>query len=581
MDAVKQALNCCTATDFLQAPGYRRQMERRSAMRTMRRGAIALAALFAANPAAAQNQPEPDRSDPAIVEQELERPQPERPRHRSPEISAPSRPSPAVAGRDIVVGAVHVQGAERLPIAAFSSAIEPFLARALSQDDLVRLATAVAGVARRAGYGLATAWVPAQELTGGILTVQVEEGRIDAVRATGPASAWVERQLVSLTQRSPVSTAELERQLLLAGDLAGISLGEARLVREGDRNILVVASRYQPVEARITLDDWGSEFIGPVRASAEIAVNGVARAGDDLTIGIATTPLAPATFQLLEARYRLPLGGRGTTVAVGGYYGHSDVESDSRTAGFRGDSWEVGIEAFHPLERSRARSLWLSGRFELRDSALARAGRLVRDDRIASATASLYGYDKFAGGRLRMRAALVQGLDLFDATRPGDPLASRANAGGVFTKFEGWAEFTRPLAGGFSAQVAARGQLADGPLLSSEEMGLGGPQFLRAFDYRELSGDQGAAASTELRLDLKNIAQAVDKLQFYGYADIGRVGNLGGTGRSGSLASAGGGVRVGLARKWEVGIELGIPLTDGAADEDPAPRFSFSLRTRF
>jgi hypothetical protein len=49
----------------------------------------------------------------------------------------------------------------------------------------------------------------------------------------------------------------------------------------------------------------------------------------------------------------------------------------------------------------------------------------------------------------------------------------------------------------------------------------------------------------------------------------------------GSLASAGGGVRLDIFKRWDLGLEVGIPLTAGADDADPGPRFSFSLRTRF
>jgi len=60
------------------------------------------------------------------------------------------------------------------------------------------------------------------------------------------------------------------------------------------------------------------------------------------------------------------------------------------------------------------------------------------------------------------------------------------------------------------------------------------------------------------------------------------VGNARNGGGGGSLASAGGGVRVGFGNRFEAGLELGIPLTDGAvrgAGRDP--RLSFSLNARF
>jgi hemolysin activation/secretion protein len=70
-------------------------------------------------------------------------------------------------------------------------------------------------------------------------------------------------------------------------------------------------------------------------------------------------------------------------------------------------------------------------------------------------------------------------------------------------------------------------------------------------------------------------------MQIYVYADAGRVTNLRGGGGGGSLASAGGGFRAWLHRGFEAGVELGLPLTDGAFDDDPDPRFSFNLGKRF
>jgi hemolysin activation/secretion protein len=71
------------------------------------------------------------------------------------------------------------------------------------------------------------------------------------------------------------------------------------------------------------------------------------------------------------------------------------------------------------------------------------------------------------------------------------------------------------------------------------------------------------------------------RAQPYLFADAGHVGNLDGGAGGGSLASAGGGLRVWLPHRLEAGIELGIPLSDGALDRRPEPRFSFSVGNRF
>ena len=188
---------------------------------------------------------------------------------------------------------------------------------------------------------------------------------------------------------------------------------------------------------------------------------------------------------------------------------------------------------------------------------------------------------RFLGGKLRSRVSLVQGLDVLEVTRRGDLAASRRNAGGVFTKAEYWADYLRPLGSGFSLELATRGQVSDRPLLSSEEIGLGGQQFLRAFDYREASGDQGAAGSAELRFDLPDLPRPVYRVQVYAYADGGRVHDLQSTRLPQGLASAGFGLRVHLRSGFRAGAEIGMPLTRGIGEAEPDPPFSFSISNVF
>ena len=172
--------------------------------------------------------------------------------------------------------------------------------------------------------------------------------------------------------------------------------------------------------------------------------------------------------------------------------------------------------------------------------------------------------------------------DRLRATMRGDPLASRADAGGRFSVVRAWAQYDHRLGHGFSLQVAGEAQLASRPLLASEEIGLGGRQFLRAFDYWEVSGDEGAAASAELRYDIEGgLPDPLRRLQLYLYADAGRATNLRGGFGGGSLASAGGGARAWFSHGVEAAVELGLPLTDSPFNASPDPRFSFSLGSRF
>lgn len=542
---------------------------------------IAVAAAFlAAWPGAVAAQDRIDRLDPANAIQQSRLPEPDRaPRAIDPGIAAAERHEITTSIPPFVAGAVQIDGATALSPAMFAPTIEPYLGRTLSTTDLRALARDVGEAARRAGYGFATAWVPQQTVNSGVLRVRLDEGRIEAIEASGPAAAEVERLLRRLANGVPLTTASLERQLMLAEDVAGVSLSHIRLDRRGGRNVLLLDTGLERVRARATIDNWSTASVGPYESRVVVDVNGAFRFGDQLTVGAMVTPLQPRELQLFEAGYAIPLGAAGTLATVRGYISHMAAGGELRDRDFAGTSIEIEAGFSHPIVRSRAENLWAHLFLTVRDSELSENDVLIRDDRIVALSATLYGTRRMLGGYGRARLSLAQGLDVLGATRRGDPVASRDDGGGAFTKLTAWAEFTHGLGKGFSLQLSGLGQLATRPLLATEEMGLGGRSFLRGYDYREFVGDGGIAGSAELRYNLRDPPLGLQRLQLYLYSDAGRVRNLRGGFGGGALASAGGGLRFSLDRRVETGVELGIPLSDGFDGGRPDPRVSFTLST--
>ncbi|HMJ94100.1 MAG TPA: ShlB/FhaC/HecB family hemolysin secretion/activation protein [Allosphingosinicella sp.] len=545
------------------------------------RRAAALAALLLSLAPPALAQSAADRADPSVVREEM-RNERSAPNEARDGVRIEQRTSGTSASvQPVVIGAVRVDGAVILHPSDFAPAIEPYLGRQLSGSDLRRLATDIANVARRAGYGLATAWIPPQTVSGGTLKVSIDEGRIDAVEAEGSGKANVERLLVRLVGSRPVRTADLERQLLLAGDVAGVSVDRARIEKKGGRNVLRVRTALVSSSGRASIDNWGSSAIGPVRARIDADFNSALLRGDRISVSGVVTPLNPSEFQFLRAAYTVPVGKAGTEVSIAGYLGHSRPGAALAAEHLEGTSLDVEATLSHPIQRSRAASLWANFQLGLRDSQLDRDGLRVREDRLTTISAGLSGIARHGEGWLRARLNLVQGIDAFGATGAGDPLASRPDGSGSFTKIAFAAHHGGQITDDFSYAVGMEGQLASRPLLASEEMGLGGRSFLRGYDYRELSGDEGAAAFAELRFNLKSLPRAVRRAQVYAYGDAGTVSNLRGGIGGGSLASAGGGVRVWLRNRLEAGVELGIPLKDSPFSTGKDPRFSFTFGYAF
>ncbi len=550
----------------------------------VKRAGMLAALLLGLIPAGVMAQSAADRADPSLMRQQMEESQHARTPTRGAadaavQTQAQARPVGAVG--TVLVGAVNVEGNVALPAAAFAPAIEPFLGRQLNPAGLAELANAVADAARKAGYGLATAQVPQQVIRNGILRVIVDEGRIDAVEPAGNGANAVRPILQKLVNGLPVRTAELERQLLLAGDIAEVTTDGARIDRVDGRNVLRLNARQKRIVVRAGLDNWGSPPIGPIRAHLDIDVNGALFSGDQLSVGGLITPAQPREFQFAHAAWSVPVGHDGTRVTLSGYYGHSRPGASLASRDLEGDTVGATLSVSHPLLRSRAASLWAHGDLWMLDSDLDEQGLLSRRDRMRSVTAGLDGLSRLGRGWLRVDISLTQGLTGLGATARGDPLASRVDGGGAYTKLSFSSQYVTSLGGRFSLALATEGQLASRPLLTAEQYGLGGQTFLRGYDYWEVAGDRGAAGSAELRYDLGKVVPQLRRVQIYTYADAGSVHNLRGDVGGGTLASAGGGIRFTLKNGITAGAELGVPLKDSPYTQNPKPRFSVTLNVPF
>ena len=145
------------------------------------------------------------------------------------------------------------------------------------------------------------------------------------------------------------------------------------------------------------------------------------------------------------------------------------------------------------------------------------------------------------------------------------------DADGKFTSAKAWTNWSGKPLGDITLRVAVSGQIASEPLLSSEEMGLGGAYLGRAFEFYERSGDQGIMGSLELGYEFSKPVSWIKRLQPFAFVDGGYVGNLQGGYGGGTLISAGGGLRADIGPVG-VQVETALPVYlsgDGSGNSSP------------
>src|SRR5690606_375591 len=261
-----------------------------------------------------------------------------------------------------------------------------------------------------------------------ILTVRVDEGRIDEIRIEGVDHPAVRDTLGPLVSGAPARLAEVERRLLIAEDIDGVRIRNTRYIREDARGILLVEVEKDPASAWVTISNQGTRPVVPVQLRIDADLNSLLASDDSLSLSYTATPTQPRELHYGYARYAKRISPAGTEVGVTGSISQARPGAYLRGLRLRSRSWYVGANMLQPLLRRRSTSLWVEGELGLRGLLQWQDDALVRRDRLALARGALYGYTKLAGGWLRAGATVSQGLGILGATAPGDPLASRADA---------------------------------------------------------------------------------------------------------------------------------------------------------
>ena len=548
--------------------------------------AAALALPLAAIPVAASAQVVPDRVDPALVTRSLPPAATDdmiAREHVAPSTTtAPAIARVGIVASNIAARSIVVHGNDSVAADDFTAATRSFVGRTLSPDDLRALAGAVAGVARAQGLVFATAAIDPQPVADGTLIVTLDEGRVDAVRSIGTSSAAADRILATLVTHRAVTRHELERVLLLVGDLPGIRIKDTRYMRQDGFGILLVTIDDTRLTSFLELDNRGTREIGPLRGVGLVNIRGALTAGDELGLVTALTPIDPHEFVFLSGRYATPIGDGGSAASISAFYGRTRAGGDFTDLALIGNSYGLGIGYSAVLDRTRQHSLWLDIDLHALASDQSATGYRFRDDRLTVLSGTLRTARLVAGGTLNLSIQANAGLPVPGATHEGDPLASRPDGDARYVTGDFQADWTHKLAGPFSIALASYAQVASRPLLATAEISLGGPAFGRAYDYSERTGDEGVLGSAELRIDLaKAFAPTAQRVTFYAFGDGGVVTNLRDGVGGGSLASGGAGLRVGQGHV-DAGFEVAIPITDARLDTGTrAPRVSGQLALHF
>ena len=533
---------------------------------------VALSALAWAGEVQAQAPPAPPRL-PAVIPP-LTSPIPGVLPPEQPEIVPPSPPPteaapPPPAGPPVRVDEIRVEGVtvynEAELRSLYSDAIGPAVPRARLDEivqDLQRryredgyILTVVRGEFRRIGGRV-------------VFVISAIEGYIGSIKLDGdigPAGTLVYDFLQNLTTKRPVNNADLERYLLLAGDIPGVTVRAVlrRLPGEAGAVELVAQVSRKPVSGLVNYDNRGPQDVGPNEILVSGALNSFTSLGERLEAIFYNTFNREELFGQVDGDAFL--GAKG--LRLRGYFGRGSTQPGGVFApiGFNGDLTIGGGALSYPVIRSRRLNFYVDGDIDAYESVISLApgtgapgsGSHLVMLRVGGA---LDYQDSFVAGLPAANSTnlkVTKGVAASSNTRPGNQVD--------FAKFTG--ELTRVqnlftvgnVATALKGQVG--GQYTNDILPPSEKFFLGGVRFGRGYFYGQVTGDRAVGSTLELQVntgftELPFLPTDYRlETQFYGFWDYGRGYNLAPGEPDHTIQSLGIGVRSDLTNWLFVELE--------------------------
>jgi hemolysin activation/secretion protein len=431
-------------------------------------------------------------------------------------LNQPPQTTPKGAeGLDVLIGDVVVDGGFAECAPQTETLIAGITGKRLTIEQIYALARTIEQIHAAAGFVLARVVVPPQRLVDrGSLRLTVVDGFIEEINLAGVperARAVVADRVGFLVGRRHVRLGEIERGLLIAGDVPGLRLKSTltRGVREGGAK-LVLEGEHHLVTGSLGGDDRLTRSLGTWQLRGAVAVNsalGIGEqvyatvgAGADLDAAVSgTSPLA-----VYGGGVVIPLGPQGFTVNP--EYTHSVTRTprESGVPATVGTFDRFALRLRDPViyTRSSSLNLNLSLEYVIQQLGAPAFGVGLNRDRYAVLRGGAdYTQSLPWDAGLQAGASVSQGLGGrtgADADSSGLPL-TRTGASPYFSKLNANLRVSQPLPWGTRLDLIGLGQASFGrPLFRSEQFALDGADAVSAFAAGTLTADQGMTIRSEL-----------------------------------------------------------------------------------
>ncbi|MEK6639615.1 MAG: ShlB/FhaC/HecB family hemolysin secretion/activation protein, partial [Nitrospirota bacterium] len=454
------------------------------------------------------------------------------------ETEVPTRPGTV----QVLVRDVRVIGNTTFSDQEIAEVTAPFKNRTLLTEDLERLRLALTLLYINKGYLTSGAIIPDQDVTSGIITVQIIEGKLTQIDIEG--NRWFRssylRDRLSLGSRTPVTLGPLQEQLQLLQQDRRIERVNAELRpgdQRGDSVLNVRVADRNPFHTSMEVNNYQTPLVGEIRGVGTLVDDNLTGHGDPLRLSYGHSSGA---FPIVDASYALPFNRYGTTFSP--YYrryGFKLIEPPFSPLNIKTNSEIIGMSLRHPIYKTVTDEVALSIIGE----------HLFTQSFLFNGTPDQVTFNSFPGFQngaatvsalrfaqdwthrtldtvLAVRSRFSVGLNVLGATINANP----DTPDGQFFSWLGQAQAIKQFGENLlGMQLLSRMdlQFTNSPLFSLEQVSLGGRYTVRGYREVTILRDNSFIASVESRFPLLRWANGEPMVQFAPFIDVAHGWNIG------------------------------------------------------
>ncbi len=399
--------------------------------------------------------------------------------------------------------------------------LQPYTGKGRSFTDIQRALEALEGAYRGAGYGAVNVSTREQDITEGVVVLEVIESVIGHVTISGNKyydNNNIRKALPALSEGATPSARKLSENIRLANENPTRQIDVVLSVaeQEGQVDAKVNVDDSSPHKFFLTMDNTGNQSTGMYRTGVGYQHNNLFNRDQAATFNYSTSPSHVRQVTQLSGSYRLPLYALGDSIDLVAAYSDTDAGTTSTVSGplsfsGKGDVLSAHYNYYLPRQGDYVSKIitGLDYRAYLNNCTVGSYGAAGCGSAAASVTVHplsaayngtltkpAYVLD-YAVSLSRNIAGGTHGRDAdFNAVRPSPTGGAGAKADYSVLRLNG--SLAGAVFDSWQYRVAANAQYTPDALVSGESLGLVGANAVRGFIEREFSSDKGYVANFEL-----------------------------------------------------------------------------------